>query len=91
MERHKHNRTHAHGRNHEHNHRHEQDEHEHKHEERLGPGGFCVCPKCGKRIPHKASVGCQEEKCPNCGAKMLREGSYHHRLFEKKKKSNEKS
>jgi hypothetical protein len=35
-------------------------------------------------IAHRHGIPCQEERCPDCGAKMLREGSYHHRLFEAK-------
>lgn len=57
---------------------------EHRHD--MGPGGDCVCPKCGERLPHRTGVPCQEERCPECGAKMLREGSHHHELFEAKKK-----
>jgi ssDNA-binding Zn-finger/Zn-ribbon topoisomerase 1 len=45
----------------------------------MGPGGDCVCPKCGERISHQKGERCQERKCPKCGAKMLREGSEHHR------------
>jgi predicted amidophosphoribosyltransferase len=53
--------------------------------EGLGSGGHCVCPNCGGRIPHRSGVPCQEERCPTCGAKMLREGSTHHRLWKKNK------
>jgi len=51
----------------------------------MGSGGECVCPKCDTRIPHRDGIPCQEERCPKCGAKMLRIGSYHHDLFEKKR------
>lgn len=47
----------------------------------MGLGGNCICPKCGKRMPHRRGVPCQLEHCPECGAKLLREGSYHHRLW----------
>lgn len=51
----------------------------------MGTGGDCICPKCGEKTPHKRGIPCQEERCPKCGAKMLREGSYHHELLEKKR------
>lgn len=54
-----------------------------------GAGGFCVCPKCGYREPHQAGVRCMDERCPHCGSVMVREGSYHHRLIEEKKKGGE--
>lgn len=47
----------------------------------LGPGGYCVCPKCGTRVPHRRGVRCEEERCPACAARMLREGSHHHQLW----------
>jgi NAD-dependent SIR2 family protein deacetylase len=50
----------------------------------MGAGGFCICPKCEEKIPHRSGIPCQEERCPDCGAKMLREGSYHHQLFKQK-------
>jgi len=65
-----------------------------KHE--MTAGGFCICPKCGEKIAHRRGIPCQEERCPSCGAKLLREGSYHHQLFkekqaEKRQKSSESS
>ena len=50
----------------------------------MGVGGYCICPKCEEKILHNRGVPCQDERCPKCGAKMLREGSYHHDLLEKK-------
>lgn len=47
----------------------------------MGSDGFCICPKCDEKITHKNNVPCQEERCPECGAKMLREGSYDHDLL----------
>jgi hypothetical protein len=38
-----------------------------------GPGGFCVCQDCGHRIEHAAGQPCNQQKCPKCGAQMLRE------------------
>ncbi len=39
----------------------------------LGPGGFCVCPSCGEKVPHKPGVPCQTVSCPKCGTPMVRE------------------
>jgi predicted amidophosphoribosyltransferase len=58
----------------------------------MGVSGFCICPKCGEKIAHRRGLPCQEERCPRCGAKLLREGSHHHRLFqEKQAKKRQKS
>ena len=38
-----------------------------------GPGGNCVCPKCGKKVPHVASQRCIDMNCPECGTRMVRE------------------
>jgi len=53
----------------------------------MGAGGHCICPKCDERIAHRRGIPCQEESCPKCGRKMMREGSYHHqKLMEKRNK-----
>lgn len=38
-----------------------------------GPGGNCLCPKCGHREPHVAGQPCTEQTCPKCGTRMIRE------------------
>ena len=38
-----------------------------------GPGGYCVCPSCGHKVPHTRYQPCNERKCPNCGATMTKE------------------
>ncbi len=38
-----------------------------------GPGGFCVCPSCGHKVPHQAGVPCYQVNCPKCGTRMVRE------------------
>jgi predicted amidophosphoribosyltransferase len=31
----------------------------------------CVCPECGKEVPHaKRGVPCSETRCPSCGSMM---------------------
>ncbi|MCK4487926.1 MAG: hypothetical protein KAU38_14355 [Desulfobacterales bacterium] len=37
-----------------------------------GPGGDCVCPSCGERVPHQTGSPCFDLKCPKCGATMTR-------------------
>lgn len=60
---------------------------ERRHE--MGPGGECICPKCEERLPHRRGIPCEEERCPKCGAKMLREGSRHHQLLQEKQAKRE--
>ena len=38
----------------------------------LGPGGFCVCPACGHKVPHQVGVPCFTVTCPSCGGIMIR-------------------
>ncbi|MCK5534397.1 hypothetical protein KAI68_04710 [bacterium] len=38
----------------------------------MGPGSFCLCPKCGNKVAHQAGVPCTTLSCPNCGTKMIR-------------------
>jgi hypothetical protein len=37
-----------------------------------GPGGLCVCPRCGRREPHERGKPCAEKQCPTCGVAMTR-------------------
>jgi len=38
-----------------------------------GPSGSCICPQCGKKVPHQAGVACYDVSCPGCGTAMVRE------------------
>lgn len=38
-----------------------------------GPGGYCLCPECGNKVKHIAGKPCYEQKCPKCGAALIRE------------------
>jgi len=38
----------------------------------LGPGGECICPKCGAKVPHKRGMPCYTLKCPKCSTPMTR-------------------
>ncbi len=39
----------------------------------FGPGGYCVCAKCGAKVPHRQGEKCTTLKCPECGKTMIRE------------------
>ena len=39
----------------------------------FGPGGFCVCAKCGEKVKHQRGIKCTDVKCPKCGHAMVRE------------------
>jgi len=39
----------------------------------FGPGGFCVCVKCGAKEPHVTGTKCTTLACPKCGHPMVRE------------------
>ena len=37
-----------------------------------GPGGDCVCPSCGGKVPHQQGKPCYNLICSKCGTKMVR-------------------
>ena len=37
-----------------------------------GPGGNCVCTKCGHKEPQIRGQPCMNKKCPKCGSPMTR-------------------
>ena len=55
----------------------------------MGPSGNCICLKCGFGKRHERGIPCQEERCPKCNAKLVREGSYHHKNISEAKKKRE--
>ncbi|MBN2349179.1 MAG: hypothetical protein JXJ22_10095 [Bacteroidales bacterium] len=53
------------------------------------PTEYCICVNCDIKIKHQLGIPCRETKCPQCGKTMMKEGSYHHRLYlEKSEKKN---
>ncbi len=39
-----------------------------------GPGGSCICPRCGYSTPHVIGTPCYQQTCPKCGSRMTRGG-----------------
>jgi predicted RNA-binding Zn-ribbon protein involved in translation (DUF1610 family) len=39
----------------------------------FGTGGYCICAKCGEKVPHQQGEKCTSLKCPQCGHTMIRE------------------
>jgi len=52
----------------------------------MGAVGNCICVKCGYTAPKKAGIPCMQEKCPDCGAVLMREGGSHYNQAVKQKK-----
>jgi predicted DNA-binding protein (UPF0251 family) len=52
---------------------------------------YCICPDCQTRITRKSGRPCRETSCMHCGKPMMREGSYHHKLYTNKNSGNENS
>lgn len=48
----------------------------------FGPGGYCICAKCGHKIPHQKGLKCTRIKCPKCGKPMIREEILNQKLRE---------
>jgi len=38
-----------------------------------GPPETCICPHCGKIVPHKRGLPCFQTTCPGCGTSMTRQ------------------
>jgi len=52
-----------------------------------GRDAYCVCVHCGTRIEHTPGVRCIQERCPECGRAMLREGSAHYEAYMKRRRA----
>ncbi len=38
-----------------------------------GPGGYCICTRCGYKVLHQRGIPCYQQRCPKCGSPMIRE------------------
>ena len=52
----------------------------------MGAVGNCICVKCGYAAPKKPGTPCMQEKCPDCGTVLMREGGSHYQQAVKRKK-----
>lgn len=52
----------------------------------MGAKGNCICVKCGYSAPKQPGIPCMQEKCPNCGSVLFREGGRHYQQATKPKK-----
>jgi predicted DNA-binding protein (UPF0251 family)/DNA-directed RNA polymerase subunit RPC12/RpoP len=55
-----------------------------------GAGGYCICPKCGYKVPHTAGTPCNANLCPECNIRLIRENSEHHRFVLRKRGKGER-
>lgn len=37
-----------------------------------GPGGWCLCPKCGYKTSHESGIPCSTLECPKCKTNLVR-------------------
>ena len=35
---------------------------------------FCICPKCGYKVPKNETTPCPKYKCTKCGQQMIQKG-----------------
>jgi cation diffusion facilitator family transporter len=38
----------------------------------MGPGDYCICPKCGYTVEHKRGIPCKTLNCPTCDLQLTR-------------------
>jgi cation diffusion facilitator family transporter len=45
------------------------------HGDAMGPGGYCICPKCGYKVKHERGTPCSSIECPKCGVSLARDAT----------------